>query len=201
MKQLVVSAGQFSSHHFRPVFFRRLTFLDFFWFRPPPPLRWFYRRDRTNFKCTWTQFSRPLPSSRSADVLALPSSSPRSPLPWRPRDPLDMSLRRLPLLPDLLYQGGSSVTQALADVLLRGLTPCRRWGDSLRKIPWKTGLDQPVIPLILLLLQADMNTRRPQITQVLECMHRLHKSPMHAQITHHKLCSLLLPLGLGARIA
>ena len=30
MEQLVVFAGQFSSHHFRPVFFHRLTVVDFF---------------------------------------------------------------------------------------------------------------------------------------------------------------------------
>ena len=30
MEQLVVFVGQFSSHHFRPVFFRRLTVVDFF---------------------------------------------------------------------------------------------------------------------------------------------------------------------------
>ena len=30
MEQLIVFAGQFSSHHFRPGFFRRLTVVDFF---------------------------------------------------------------------------------------------------------------------------------------------------------------------------
>ncbi|XP_048544680.1 diphosphomevalonate decarboxylase-like isoform X3 [Triticum urartu] len=80
MKQLVVSAGQFLSHHFRPDFFRRLTFAHL----PPPGAK-----QKKNI--------RHHPSLDPPDAAALsPSSSDATP-PLSPRSAA--AAPRLPLSP------------------------------------------------------------------------------------------------------
>ncbi|XBJ24297.1 hypothetical protein VPH35_002210 [Triticum aestivum] len=90
MKQLVVSAGQFSSHHFRLIFFHRLTFVlrRLFWFRPPPPLRWFFRRDRTNPSLALPHLPSPVaaaaapqPNPAAGDLLAPLRRRPQPSIP------------------------------------------------------------------------------------------------------------------------